>query len=111
MLADCQMLRTDALPLSLNCSGGLDQRLQAHKSFSGRLHAACQPDELEASLHDVVGAPVARNNMYRLPSPDRLSLSAPGELVNVALKVPSLILWEGWAFFTASKAAVAATSG
>jgi hypothetical protein len=46
-----------------------------------RACAACQPDELEASLHDVVGTPVAGNNMSRLSSPHNFALSAPGELV------------------------------
>jgi hypothetical protein len=66
---------------SLNRSGGFDQHLQAHKSFSGGFDAACQPNELEPSLHNVVGTPVAGNNMCRLSSPHDLALSTPGELV------------------------------
>jgi len=60
----------------INCLRHLDQFGQTDESFSGCLDAARQLDEVEASLHYVIGATVTGKNMSRLPSPHGLLLPA-----------------------------------
>ena len=59
---------------SLNRLGRLDQFLQSGMSLLGLRHAARQPDEIETSLHDVLGASSPSNDMPGLPSLDNAPL-------------------------------------
>ena len=75
----------DAESTLVDLFGRLDQLLQANEPFSSCFDATCQPNEMQTSFHDVVGAPVAGNHRSGL-APPYTFLLPPGEFVKRRLE-------------------------